>query len=448
MTFKDELAAFRAAHPEIEQAELFMVDLNTTVRGKLVPIDGLEKLARGEMKLPSSTAALDIFSDDVLETGLAVQMGDPDGPLDAVPGSLRPMLWAQEPTAQVQVIIRTPDAEVAEYDPRNVLSRVAGKLAERGLKAVQALELEFYLIDPKRPQPPEAIFGVGPLQSGQVYDLEVSRAFDPVLMDIAKAAEALGAEAQTVVSEFGAGQFEINLHHMPDPLQAADQVIALRRAVRGTARAHGLDASFMAKPYGKTVGSGLHMHLSLWNDEGQNLFDSASETPNTVMGHAVSGMMRHMVDSQLVLAPHLNSYRRFVPDWIAPVEVLWALDHRGTAIRIPETQGKAARIEHRVAGADANPYLVSAAILAAALDGLDRSEDPPAPLTDELLPGSGPRLPDDWGVAERAFASSGFIADWMGVQFQHVFGSIKRQERRKMMARVSDVELEAYLRRA
>lgn len=447
MGFADELAEFRAAHPEVMEAEVFIIDLNGMARGKLVPIGALDKLAAGGMKLPSSTPGLDIFGEDVYEAALAVQTGDPDGPMDPAPGSLGLMTWAERPTAQVQGTIRQPDCSVSAFDPRNTLQRVVTRVQASGIQPVMALEQEFFLIDPTEPLPPLNPVTGERMVMGQVYDLDIGRAFAPLLADIADAARALGAETEALVTEFGYGQFEVNLLHVDDPLAAADQVIALRRAIRGVARRHGLDATFMAKPYGDTVGSGLHLHLSLWDGD-RNIFTADNGAPNVIMQHAIAGCLNHMAESMLIFAPHLNSYRRFLPNSLAPAEAHWAMDHRGTALRVPETAGKGARIEHRVAGADANPYLVVAAVLAAAASGLALGEEPPAQVGGELAPGMGGALPLEWGAAEKAFSASEFVQDWLGSDIQHVFGAMKRQERGSLLARITDVERDVYLRRA
>ena len=445
--FAAALAAFRAAHPEIAAAEVFVIDLNGTARGKLVPIETLAKLAKGGMKMPASTPGLDIFGEDVEEAGIAIQTGDPDGALDPVPGTLGPVLWAASPTAQVQATIRMPDGSLSPFDPRNVLARVAAQAAARGLTPCIALELEFFLIDAREACPPMHPDCGGRLAANQVYDLDLLREFEPVVSRIAAAARALGAPAETVIAEFGTGQFEMNLIHVADALAAADQMVALKRAIRGTARAAGVDATFMPKPYGDKVGSGLHMHLSLLDDAGRNVFDSGQGAPNARMRHAIAGMLRHMGDCQLVFAPHLNSYRRMVPGSFVPVEAHWAFDNRGSALRLPETCGTGARIEHRVSGSDANPYLVAAAVLAAALAGIDESAEPPPPVCGQIMPGRGDPLPLSWASAERRFARSDFVARWLGEQFRHVYGAQKRQERTRMLRLVTDREYEVYLRR-
>ena len=442
MTFAEELATFRAEHPDVLRAEVFVVDLNAIARGKIVPIEALEKLAAGGMKMPISTPALDIFSDDVYEAGLAIQTGDPDGVLVPVLGTLGPILWAQSPTAQVQVKIQQLDGTDAPFDARNVLSRVVDIARKRGLTPVAALEQEFYLIDQASDRPAIDPITGKHLAAGQVYDLDVSRAFAPMLEDIADAATALGASSETIVSEFGFGQFEVNLRHIADPLAAADQIIALRRAIRGVARAHGHDATFVPKPYAEMPGSGLHLHLSLQNTEGQNVFATGD-----ALEHGIAGCLSHMADCMLIFAPHLASYRRLVHGFMAPVEALWGHDHRGVAVRVPETTGPGARLEHRTSGADANPYLVLAAVLAATLAGLEAGLPPAPAASGEIQSGAGPKLPTEWGHAEAKFQSSDFVRDWLGEDFQRIFAAMKRQERTMLQPKISDVERDLYLRR-
>lgn len=447
MSFAAHLAEFRRAHPEIEVAELYVSDLNGVARGKLVPIEMLEKLAEGTMKMPVSTLGLDVFGEDVAEAGIALETGDPDGNLVPVEESLRPMLWAKRPTAQLQCMItEAGNGAISGYDPRGVLMRVAERASAMGYRPVMALELEFYLIGAKAPRPPVNPVAGGRLGRSQLYDMEVIRAFEPVLTDITRAAQALGAPAETAICEFGAGQFEINLRHVEDPLMAADHMISLKRAIRGVARAHGLDASFMAKPYGSMAGSGMHAHLSLLDKGGANAFDGGGNGPNGLIRNAVAGMLASMADAMLVFAPHHNSYRRFVPGSYAPVVAAWGHDNRSVPVRVPETSGKGARVEHRVSGSDANPYLLAATVLAGALDGIGRGLEPGAPVSLEAREGDGEPLPVSWAMAEQAFSRSDFVAGWLGAEFRHVYGAMKRQERATLMARVSDVEYEAYLR--
>lgn len=447
MSFTSSLARFRARYPEVEVAEVYLTDLNSIARGKLVPMDMLGKLQSGGMRMPVSVLGLDIFGMDVAESRVAIEVGDPDGLLVPVPATLAPMLWAQRPTAQLQCMLTDPGGvNLAGYDPRGVLVRLVERARAMGYTPVMALELEFYLIDPNQPLPPLNPVAGGRLNRAQVYDMEVMRAFEPVMSAITQAAQALGAPAETAICETGAGQFEINLRHVPDALAAADHIIGLKRAVRGVARAQGFDASFMPKPFGDMAGSGQHIHLSLLDDQGRNIFDSGSAQPNEAIRQAVAGLIAHMPESMLIFAPHHNGYRRFTPGSYAPMVAAWGQDHRGTAIRVPETAGKGARIELRVAGSDANPYLLAAAVLAGALAGLQAGEEPPPAHLPQDGEAIGEPLPLSWTMAEQAFGESIFIGEWLGEEFQRIYSGIKRQERATLLARVSDVEYDAYLR--
>lgn len=441
------IAAAREAHPALVWAEVFVTDLNGLQRGKLIPAEMLDKVASGGVRMPVSTLGLDVFGEDVAEAAIAIERGDPDGPLIPAVGAIGPMLWAETPTLQVPCTLWEEGAPCA-YDPRAVLAAQVEALAARGLTATVACELEFYLIDPAEPRPPVAPDGRRlPEDRDQIYELATVRGFATLIEEIVTAARAMGAPAETVIAEFGAGQFELNLRHVPDPLAAADHLMALRRAIRGVARAHGLDATFMPKPYGERSGSGLHIHVSLADSEGRRLFDAGEgPAPAPAAAEALAGLVETMADAMLIWAPHANSYRRLVPGSYAPMVAAWGLDNRGAALRMPETAGPGARIEHRVAGSDANPYLAVAAVLAGVLHGLEHRLEPPEPATAEAGPDDGRALPLGWREAERRFAASAFVRDRLGAEFARVFAAMKRQERAKMLARVTDVEYDAYLR--
>lgn len=453
MSAADVIGAFRAAHPQVRVAEVFVPDINGVPRGKLVPMDGLGKLAKGGMKMPLSSVGLDVFGCDVGRSRIALEIGDPDSPLIPIPESLALMDWTDPPAAQVQAMMAETDGSgrIASLDPRGALVRVVDRAAAMGFKAVMALELEFYLIDAKRdeddrPQPPVSPLTGARLFRNQIYDMNVLRAFETVIADITEACHMLGAPADTAICEFGPGQFEINLLHVDDPLRAADHMVSMKRAVRGVARANGYDATFMAKPYGDAAGSGMHLHLSL-EQGGRNIFAEAEAGgPNRAMRHAIAGMIARMADSMLLFAPHYNSYRRFMPGSYAPMVAAWGLDNRGTALRTPEVAGPGARIEHRVAGADANPYLVAAAILASALDGIEAGAEPPPPVRGEAKAGIGEGLPLTWLYAIEEFEGSEFVPRTLGPELARVFAAMKRQELETLLARVTDAEYDAYLR--
>ena len=360
--------------------EAFVVDVNGIARGKWVPADRIPDVMRKGIALPRSVFALDIWGCDVPAAGLAVGTGDPDGICLPVEGSLMPVTWLTRSTHQVLLSMIEQDGTPFYGDPRQVLARVAGFCTKAGLTPVMATELEFYLIDKRRTprdpvSPPMSAEGRWQGWQTQVLSIAELHSFEPVLADIFAACELQNLPADTVVRENGPGQYEVNLKHVADPLAAADHAFLLKRIVKGVARRHGWDATFMAKPYGHVAGSGMHVHMSMLDAQGRNIMAEENGAPSARLRHAVGGMMATMADAMLLLAPHANSYRRLCPGTHAPTNITWGLDNRTASIRII-TAGQATRIEHRVAGADCNPYLAIAGILAGALHGLETRSIP------------------------------------------------------------------------
>ncbi len=445
----EALERAKAQCPQARTVELFAISLNGVAHGKRVPLSAIEQIARegiGAVKFQMSLAGLDIFGADVGESGIAMEIGDPDGLFVPLAHTLAPLPHAATPVLSLQGTIADPaTGRLSPYDPRAVLMRVLGEAERRALAPVVAMEIEFYLIDPAAPTPARDPRTGAPAAARQMMDLDTLHAFEPVLEEIAAAARALGVEPQTTLAEFGAGQFEINLPHVADAALACDQLVALKRAVRLGARRHGLDATFMAKPFSGWSGSGLHMHASLADEAGRNVLDEPGEPVGERLGHAVAGLADVCAASFLMFAPHLNSYRRFRPGSYAPQVCNWGLDNRGAALRVPARTGPAARLEHRIAGADANPYLVAAAVIAGILHGLTQRLQPAEPSLAEA--GAGPPFPRTWIEALAAFEDAAFVKAAFGVPFAHVFAAIKRQEIAALGARVTDVEHALYLRK-
>ena len=217
--------------------------------------------------------------------------------------------------------------------------------------------------------------------------------------------------------------------------------------MRGVSRRHGYAATFMAKPYVEESGNGFHTHFSLLDRDGNNVFDDGTEQGSDLLRHAIAGMMQLMPESMLVFAPHLNSYRRFMPGAHAPTHASWGYENRTVALRVPESPNLARRIEHRVAGADANPYLVLASILAGALHGMENALEPDAPVEGDAYAEESPHypLPCEWQDAIARFEQSEILREYLGEEFVRVYAQAKRQERRRLNERISDVEYEAYL---
>jgi glutamine synthetase len=244
--------------------------------------------------------------------------------------------------------------------------------------------------------------------------------------------------------EFAPGQFELNLGHVEDMVQAADQGVMLKRCIKAAARATGQRATFMAKPFGEQSGSGLHVHLSLVDRQGRNLFGETPEGEERLR-HAVRGLQDVMAESMLVFAPNANSYRRLRPLTYAPLAPTWGWNNRTVALRIPPGPPPARRIEHRVAGADANPYLVLAAVLAGVLHGLDRGQEPTPAITGNAYGQVPPSLPLTWEAAIAAFRRGGALAAHLGERFCRLFAVCREAERNRFHARITPTEFEWYL---
>ncbi|HET8850794.1 MAG TPA: glutamine synthetase family protein [Marinobacter sp.] len=433
--------------------DFFITDLNGNLRGKRMPAGVLEKVMREGIKLPRSVVGFDFWGADVLDNGLVFETGDSDGVCLPVSQTPLPVPWSDIPRNQILAMMFNADGSAFQADPRQVLKRVVDRFEVHGLRPVMATELEFYLMDGKsettqRPKPPVLANGQGRrLANTEGYAVEEMDGFDAFFSDIRKACEAQGIDADTIIAEMGPGQFEINLNHVNDPLLAGDQAILFKRLVRGVSRRHGYGATFMAKPYAEYSGNGFHVHFSLLDAAGNNVFDDGTEEGSKLMKQAVAGMMHTLPDTMLTLAPNLNSYRRFMPGAHAPTRANWGYENRTVALRIPESPCAARRIEHRVAGADANPYLVLASVLAGALHGIENSLEPVPPIEGDAYAESDDAwvLPNTWEDATNAFANSAILREYLGEEFQRVYSAAKRQEKRLLSERITDVEYEAYL---
>ncbi|MFV3077236.1 glutamine synthetase family protein [Niveispirillum fermenti] len=446
-----EIDLFRQHYPAVTAVDVLLPDLCGVFRGKRVPVAELDKVWKDGVAFPGCTFAVDITGDTVEETGMSVEKGVPDRVCLPVAGTLAPVPWAARPMGQVLLSMRDGDGSPFPYAPRALVERLVGELAGRGLTPMVAIELEFYLLDRDRPAgvrpSPPVSRRSGLIQNRtQVYGLAELEDFEEVLDEITAAAQAQGIPAGTAIAEYGPGQYEITLAHRPDALRAADDAVLFKRVVHGVARRHGYEATFMAKPYGDQASSGMHIHMSVLDREGQNIFAAEAPQGSPLLAHAIGGMAETMPACMALAAPGANSWRRFQAGSYAPTVIAWGVNNRTAPLRIPAGGPDSRRVEYRIAGADANPYLVLAGMLAGLLHGLDGRIDPGPALEGNAYAADAPHLPTEWGVALDLFQGSPVLRHWLGQAFVDTYAITKRAERAKFNQQVTPLEWEWYLR--
>ena len=403
-----EAVRWLAEHPEIRTVRVAAADLNGQARAKRLPAGHAAKCFEDGTRMPLSVLNVDIQGHDIENSPLVFESGDRDGVLRPTERGFVPMPWLTAPSALLPTWMFREDDVPFEGDPRHALAAVLDRFAARGLTPIVATEMEFYLIDDsgEAPAPPPSPRSGRRRHGGEVLSLRALDAFDAFFTDVYDACEAMGIPADTAISEAGMGQYEINLLHRA-ALEAADDAWLFKIMLRGVARRHGFAASFMSKPYPDHPGNGMHVHFSVLDADGANVFDDGGEAGTETLRHAVAGCLAALPASTLILAPHGGSYDRFAPGAHAPTGIAWAHENRTAAIRIPAGPPAARRIEHRVAGGDVNPYLLIAAILGAALGGIEAGVAPPPPITGNAYDADLPRLPGTWAEAIAAFDAPG-----------------------------------------
>ncbi|MCB1399895.1 MAG: glutamine synthetase [Rhodobacteraceae bacterium] len=434
-------------HPEVRTIRVAAADLNGVARGKRVPARFAAKIFTEGTRFPFSVMNLDIWGEDIEESPLVFETGDVDGLLMPTERGFLPMPWLEAPTALLPIWMFHMDGRPYDGDPRQALARVIERYTARGLTPVVATELEFFLIDDSGKTlrvPPSPRSGKR-RTGGETLSLRALDAFDKFFSALYDACEEMDIPADTAISEAGPGQFEINLMHQGDALKAADDAWLFKMLVKGLARSHGFAASFMAKPYDLWSGNGMHSHFSVLDADGRNIFDDGSEKGSDRLRHAVAGCLAALPGSTLVFAPHENSYDRLVPNAHAPTGIGWAYENRTAALRIPASGPAARRIEHRVAGGDVNPYLMIAAILGAALIGLEDRMEPPAPIVGNAYVQGLPQLPETWAAAIDRFADCPLIRRIFCDEIAENYLMTKRQELHYMAELSDDEQTELYL---
>ena len=437
---------FLRAHPEITTIEALLPDCNGVMRGKWVPRHTLAKIFDGELKLPKTALSLDIWGRDVEQ--LVFASGDADGICRPVEGSLLPTPWAAG-GQHGQVMLSMFDADGTPYmgDPRHVLKQVLSRYQAAGWRPVVAAELEFSLVhwDDTIPQHtcPSPV-GSSPV-GGNTYGVDVLNHHQSMMEDLRLACELQDLPFDGVVKESAASQYEINMQHVDNPVLAAKQILMMKRLIKGVAAKHGLIASFMPKPFEEEAGNGMHVHCSVLDESGANVFDDGTEKGSPLLHNAIGGCLLNMADSVAIFSPSFNGYRRFQPGCHAPTFPSWGYENRTVAVRVPAGSHAARRLEHRVPGADANPYLLFAVLLSAILDGIEQNLSPGDPITGDGYSQEEAKLPEYMPDAVRLFSESDFIRNSLGDELQRIYTLTKQQELAEFRKRISLLEYQSYL---
>lgn len=448
-----EAITFLDKHPEIEAFDIVLTDANGVGRGKIIRRHELMALYENGRHLPISILGLDITGEDVHETGLIWDSGDGDMRAWPIPGTIAPLHGTSPPRGQLLMSMFHLDGAPMTSDPRLALKRQVDEMAAQGYFPSGAFELEFFLLANDRDangkvQPAAAVLDGRVSAKTEVYSVDHLLGMEPLFADIYEAARIEDIPAETLISEYAPGQYELTLNYRTSVLQAADDLIRLKRIVRAQARRHGVTACFMAKPIANYAGSGMHFHVSLCDETGTNIFTEEEEgnfKPEVL--HAIGGMLETMGESMLVFAPHANSWRRFTAQSYAPVSPTWGVNNRSVALRIPAGHKKARRIEHRPSGVDANPYLIAATVLAALRYGLKNKIDPGPQTTGNGYESDdkSAQIPRDWRTAIQAAQASQFLKEALGADLHRTFVAIKQSEYQRVSQTIADVDYQLYL---
>ncbi|MBM1634141.1 glutamine synthetase [Sulfitobacter mediterraneus] len=429
----------------LDEVECVIPDLPGIARGKAVPAS---KFARQEyFHLPDS-----IFYQTI--TGNWGEAAGDEGFIEK-DMILKPDMetataapWTGDWTLQVIHDAYDRDDNPVPFSPRNVLKRVVQLYRDKGWEPVVAPEMEFFLVarnlDPAQEIKPMIGRSGRPAAARQAYSMTAVDEFGPVIDDIYDFAEAQGFEIDGITQEGGAGQLEINLLH-GDPVKLADEVFYFKRLIREAALRHDCYATFMAKPIEDEPGSAMHIHHSVLDTKtGKNIFsaEDGSETPAFM--HFIAGLQNHMPDALAVIAPYVNSYRRYVKDHAAPINLEWGRDNRTTGIRVPLSGPAARRVENRLAGMDCNPYLGIAASLACGYLGLTEGKAPADEFKGDAYDGDGD-IPQVLGSALDLFDEATALHSVLGTEFARVYSIVKRAEYDEFLQVISPWEREHLL---
>jgi len=445
LTFSD-LEQWLDTH-RVTEIECLVPDLTGVARGKILPREKFTE-DRG-MRLPEAVVAMGVTGELPDEGPYydVISATDRDMHLRPDPSTVRIVPWATDPTAQVIHDCYDKQGALVPFAPRSVLRRVCALFEAEGWTPVVAPELEFYLVarntDPDIPLKPPVGRSGRAETSRQAYSIDAVNEFDPLFEDVYDCCDKMELNVDTLIHEVGAGQMEINFFHA-HPLNLADETFLFKRTVREVALRHDMYATFMAKPIAGEPGSAMHVHQSLVDAAGHNLFSKADGTPSDAFYWYIGGLQRYLPAAMALFAPYVNSYRRLVRSSAAPINIQWGTDNRTVGIRSPVAAPQARRIENRVIGADANPYVALAATLACGWLGLKQQLQPAAECLGDAYEGTH-ALPRSLGEAVELLRAQKDLAAVLGEAFVTVYTEVKEVEYAEYMKVISPWEREHLL---
>ncbi len=435
---------------QVTEVECLVPDLTGVARGKILPRSKFTQ-DRG-MRLPEAILGVTVTGNwpDEPELGQLISEIDRDMHLVPDPSTVRPVPWAVDPTAQVLHDCYFRDGSEVDYAPRSVLKQVLRLYEQRGWQPVVAPEMEFYLVakntDPDLPlRPPLGRSGRAET-ARQHYSIDAVNEFDPLFEDIYDYCEAMELDIDALIHEIGAGQMEINFLH-GNALDLADKVFFFKRTMREAALRHDMYATFMAKPMAGEPGSSMHLHQSvLERATGRNLFSQADGSPSPAFFHYIGGLQKYLPHVVALFAPYVNSYRRLAGGGGAPTNVEWGTDNRTAGIRVPDSDAQNRRIENRLAGSDANPYVALAASLACGYLGLlGHIEALPEIHRNANTQPSSIALPQGLSEAVRLLGEAPELEQLLGRRFCAIYRAVKNSEYAEFMKVISPWEREHLL---
>jgi glutamine synthetase len=431
----------------VTEIECLVPDLTGVARGKILPRKKFTE-DRG-MRLPEAVVAMGVTGEFPAEGPYydVISPTDHDMHLRPDPRTVRIVPWASDPTAQVVHDCYDKAGNIVPFAPRSVLRRVCDLYAAEGWNPIVAPELEFYLVarntDPDMPLKPPIGRSGRAETSRQAYSIDAVNEFDPLFEDVYSYCEQMELNVDTLIHEIGAGQMEINFFH-DHPLGLADEVFFFKRTVREAAMRHNMFATFMAKPIAGEPGSAMHIHQSIVDAQGRNIFSNADGSASDMFRWYIGGLQKYIPAAMALFAPYVNSYRRLARFTAAPINIQWGTDNRTVGIRSPVASPAARRIENRVIGADANPYVALAATLACGYLGMKNRIEPTPECKGDAYLGDY-QLPRSLGEALEMLRQEKALAEVLGEAFVTVYTEVKEIEYAEFMKVISPWEREHLL---